>query len=186
MSQTSDAMARIDKHLGFEILRPLSAKLLKETQAEKKGLVDRSKFLEISGRRRDVQMSLAKKYNIKFPSPAGGCLLCEKNYAPRLRDLFIHNKTISPEHIQSLDGFRHFRKEGKIILGRNHQENLKLQALNKKLGWNIFSPENIPGPTAIFDNKKDKKLAEDMVKAYSSGDLKKRKKFDKLSVSFSA
>ncbi len=184
MSQTSSAMKRIDKEIGYELLRPLSAKLLPETQAEKEKLVDRIKFLGISGRKRNIQIELAKKFNIKFPSPAGGCLLCEKNYQPRLKDLFNKEKTLTPEKLQSLEKFRHFRSEnnGKIILGKNEYENKILEQLNKKLKYNIIIPEEIPGPTAIFEKFEDKKLAEELISVYSSKDLGLRKKFDNIRV----
>ena len=78
MSQIPRAMNIIDDALGFEILRPLSAKLLDETKAEKNGLVDRSKLIDINGRSIKIQMKLAAEYEIKYPSPGGGCFLCEK------------------------------------------------------------------------------------------------------------
>ncbi|MBY9013792.1 MAG: hypothetical protein KGD70_15575, partial [Candidatus Lokiarchaeota archaeon] len=51
MSQHKKAMYLIEQESGLKdmILRPLSAKLLPETPMEKKGLVDRSKLLAISG-----------------------------------------------------------------------------------------------------------------------------------------
>lgn len=184
MSQTKSAMQKIDKEIGYELLRPLSAKLLKETRAEKENLVDREKFLAIQGRQRRIQLGLASKFKIKFPSPAGGCLLCEKNYAPRLKDLLNRSKNITPELIQTLASFRHFRSaNGKILLGRNQSENLLLEELNKKLKWNIAaSPEDVVGPTSLFENKKDKSLVEDMIKVYSSKNLELRKKFDRIRI----
>ena len=184
MSQTAHAMKKIDNEIGYELLRPLSAKLLPETQAEKEKLVDRSKFLAISGRKRQIQIELAKKFNIKFPMPAGGCLLCEKDYRPRLKDLFNKEKDLTPEKLQTLESFRHFRSnnDGKIILGRNEQENLLLEQLNKKLKYNIIIPEDNPGPTALYENSKDKRLAEELIAVYSSKDLELRKKFEKIRV----
>ena len=80
MSQTKKALEIIEEEseLKGRLLKPLSAKLFDETNAEKKGLVDRSKLYDIQGRQRNRQMELAKKFKIKYPSPAGGCLLCEK------------------------------------------------------------------------------------------------------------
>lgn len=183
MSQTSKSLKLIDKEIGFEILRPLSAKLFPETQAEKNRLVDRSKLLSIQGRQRKIQFELAKKYNIKFPSPSGGCLLCEKTYASKLNDLLSRKKNPTPAEILSLDGFRHFRtSNGKIILGKNHQENLNLASINKKLKWNIIIPQEIPGPTAIFESKEDESLARKMVKVFSEKDLTKRKEFESIKI----
>ncbi len=185
MSQTKHALELIDKKIGFELLRPLSARLLTETQAEKEGLVDRSRFLAINGRGRKIQFSLAKKFNIKFPSPAGGCLLCEKEYKAKLKDIFENQSSFTPEEIDLLKNFRHFRNPnsiGKIILGRNEKENILLEQLNKKLKYSMIIPEEIPGPTAIYEKSEDKTLANQIVSAYSLNDLSERKKFEKIRV----
>ncbi len=188
MSQHLQAMQIIERKAKLEglVLRPLSAKLLEPTIPENKGLVDRSKLLDIQGRNRTPQMTLAKKYKIDYPHPGGGCLLCEKDYAAKLRDLYKHLKIedINPEHISLLRGFRHFRtKNGKIILGRNHQENLLLEKVNKKLKYNIIIPTKNPGPTAIFENKDDDKLSNEIIGAYSTGNTEQRLKFDKYRIS---
>ncbi len=180
MSQHRQSLMLIEKESGLigKILRPLSAKLLPETDPEKKGLIDREKLLDIHGRNRKKQIALAKKFRISYPPPAGGCLLCEDTYSRKLKDLFKHKNKISIEDIKVLNIGRHFRKNGKIILGRNKEENEKLQLLNKKLNYNIIIPE-IPGPTVLFENKKDKKTALDLQKAYSSKNLELREKFEK-------
>ena len=188
MSQMKHSLMFDEQEAGLKnkILRPLSAKLLPETEYEKQGLVDREKLLDIRGRTRKIQMALAKKYKIKYPSPGGGCQLCEPKFASKLKDLFKHkdNKNIKHEELQLLKGFRHFRQAGKIILGRNQEENNQLEGVNKELNWHIIIPIN-PGPTAIYENKKDEKLAKDLQKAYSSKDVKEKEKFKKLSINIS-
>ena len=64
MSQNIKALRSVEKISGYEgyLLRPLSAKLLPETQPGKKGLVDRGKLLDIQGRSRKVQMELAEEW----------------------------------------------------------------------------------------------------------------------------
>ena len=185
MSQHKKAMDIIERESKLEgkVLRPLSAKLLAETPAEKNELVNRKLLLGIHGRTRNIQIALAKKYNITYPQPSGGCLLCEKTCALKLKDLFKHNSKITFPEISSLNGFRHFRKEGKIILGRRHEENMRLIELNKLLKWNIImcKPEN-PGPTCIYANKKDKEFAEKLVKIYSLNDLESRKEFENYKI----
>jgi len=184
MSQHSRALKIIDREVEFEVLRPLSAKLLPETIYEKRGLVNRDKFFAIHGRNRKEQMELAKKFGIKYPTPAGGCLLCEKPFSVRLKDLFEKKEKISEAEIETLKGFRHFRSnvtDKKIILGKNLEENLKIEELNKILKWNIIVPEK-PGPTAIFENEKDKELALKLIEAYSSKNLNERKKFEMLRI----
>jgi tRNA U34 2-thiouridine synthase MnmA/TrmU len=185
MSQHKKSMDIIEAESGLKgkVLRPLSAKLFPETPAEKKKLVNRKLLLDIQGRQRHIQIALAKKYNITYPAPAGGCLLCEKTCATKLKDLFEHSTKISFPETASLNGFRHFRAEGKLIVGRRHEENLRLQELNKSLKWEIIvCTPDAPGPTCLYENKKDKKLAEKLVKVYSLNDLKLREEFEKYRI----
>lgn len=91
MSQHRKALEIIEKEAGLKgkILRPLSAKLLPQTEAEIKGWVDRTKLLGIRGRSRKKQIELAKKFGINdYPCPAGGCLLTYKEFANKLKELF--------------------------------------------------------------------------------------------------
>jgi len=127
MSQRLDAMKLIEKESGLKgkILRPLSAKLLEPTIAEKEGIIDRTKLLNIQGRSRKIQIQLARDYQISdYPCPAGGCLLTEENFARRLEDSFLHNED-SLRHIALLKLGRHFRlpSGAKLIVGRNKEEN---------------------------------------------------------------
>jgi len=186
MSQLKHQLLLTEKKAGLpnKILRPLSAKLLPETEYEKKGLVNRNKLLDIKGRNRKTQLELAEKYNIKFPMPGGGCLLCEKQYTPKLKDLFKYKliKNIKSEDIQLLSIGRHFRKKGKIILGKDHQENQFLETINKTLKYHILIPTT-PGPTVLFEKKQDSKTAQELVKAYSkNSDDKLKKKFEGLKI----
>ena len=190
-SQQKNHLMLIEKQANLEgkILRPLSAKLLPETEAEKKGWINKSKLFSIEGRQRKKQLELAKKYNIKFPTPAGGCLLCEKDYCRKLKELFNFkeklNQEIKNEEIQLLKIGKHFRStktNGKIILGRNEPQNKELEEINKTLNWNIIIPEDFPGPTILFENIKDKELANKLLEAYSSKDLTLKKQFEKLRI----
>src|SRR4030043_385546 len=67
MSQHYPAMKLIEEEAGLKgkILRPLSARLLPETEIEKKGLVDRAKLLKIRGRSRKPQIKLSAEFSIK-------------------------------------------------------------------------------------------------------------------------
>lgn len=160
LSQTKKALEKIDKELGFEVLRPLSAKLLKETSVEKNNIVDRNKFFAIYGRKRETQIELAKKFNISFPSPAGGCLLCEKEYCKKLSPL-LKKKNITYNDIKLLSIGRHFF-ESKIILGRNKEEN---EILLKEKGMKIIPTK--PGPTALLRDKRLIEEAKNLIKKYS-------------------
>lgn len=160
LSQTKKALELIDKNLGFEILRPLSAKLLKETEHEKRFL-DRNKFLAIKGRKRKEQLGLAKKYDLKFPTPAGGCLLCEKSFCEKLKPIL--NKKISYKDIELLKIGRHFSG---IILGKNEKEN---EILEKEKGIKIIP--NQPGPTALLHDKNLVEKAKELIQKYSKNKI---------------
>ncbi|MCX8070483.1 MAG: hypothetical protein N2738_08270, partial [Thermodesulfovibrionales bacterium] len=112
MSQQRHIFNLMEKHTGLKglILRPLSAKLLPPTMAEKTGLVDREKLYDIAGRGRSRQIGLADEFGLKdYSAPAGGCLLTEPNYAFRLKELLNYNSNPSKEEIDTLRLGRHFR-----------------------------------------------------------------------------
>jgi len=86
MSQNRNALELIEKETGLKgkLLRPLSAKLLPTTEAEKKW-IDRNRLLSINGRKRETQLELAKRFGIEgYPTPAGGCLLTDKEFAKKI------------------------------------------------------------------------------------------------------
>ncbi len=127
-SQTKNALRSVEKNSGFDgdLLRPLSAKCLPETRMEQQGLVDREKLMDITGRSRKVQMQMAKAFGIKeYPAPAGGCLLTDKIFSNRLRDLFYVQKTDKTRLLHLLKFGRHFRLDNgcKLIVGRSKNDN---------------------------------------------------------------
>jgi tRNA U34 2-thiouridine synthase MnmA/TrmU len=92
-SQNKEALKKVEKLAGVDILRPLSAKLLSETIYEKKKLVDRSKLLDISGKSRRRQLELVEKYGVKyFPSPAGGCRLTENEFGVKVKQILENDE----------------------------------------------------------------------------------------------
>jgi tRNA U34 2-thiouridine synthase MnmA/TrmU len=169
LSQNMQALRLIEKESGLEgrLLRPLSAKLLPYTEPEKKGLIDRKRLLDIQGRKRDKQLRLAKNYRISFPSPGGGCLLCEKEYCKKLTPIL--GKKIEYKNIELLSIGRHF-KDSEIILGRNHEEN---KILEKQGGIKIVPAE--PGPTALIKKKKHISQAKRLIQKYSKHKIKEFK-----------
>jgi hypothetical protein len=166
-SQHYPALRLIEEKAGLKgkLLRPLSAKLLAETVAEKKGLVDRGKLLSIEGRSRKPQFQLAKEYGItRYPSPAGGCLLTCEEYSKKLRDLLANKKRVSTGDIALLRVGRHFRLgKNKIIVGRNEAENKFLTA-RKAPSEYYFELPDIMGPTTILQGPKTKKALETAAK----------------------
>ena len=127
MSQHKPALDLIEREAGLEgkILRPLSGKLLPKTDAEKRGYINREAIRDISGRSRKAQIQMTKDFNIaKYPCAGGGCLLTDKQFASKLRDLFEHKKRVTINEVNSLKVGRHFRfGDNKIIVGRNENEN---------------------------------------------------------------
>ncbi len=126
MSQYKSMLIHMEKESGLEglILRPLSAKLLSPTIPEMEGIVDREKLYAISGRSREAQFELAKKFGItQFQSPAGGCFLTTPQIASRVKDLIAHPPFSSLDLFLANVG-RHYRLHDtvKIIVARNQKE----------------------------------------------------------------
>jgi len=147
MSQTKKALEIIEEESGLKgrLLKPLSAKLIAETNAEKNGLVDRSKLYDIHGRQRKRQMELAEKFKIKYPFPAGGCLLCEKFLIKRFE--FLFKRGLDEKEFLLVNLGRHFVIDNAwIVLGRNKKENDVIE--NLKTG-KVIIPDFI-GPSAVI------------------------------------
>jgi len=178
MSQRKEALMQVQKLAEDKdnlILRPLSAKLLEPTTPEIKGWVDREKLLDISGRSRHRQLSLAKKYGWKdYESPAGGCLLTEPIYSQKIRE-FIKFEDFSVEDIDLLKYGRHFRLPdgAKLIVGRHKEDNEAL----KKIVNSDYIPFSVPvaGPySLVYKNasKSDLELAAKIAITYAKSDVK--------------
>ena len=154
MSQHRQAIELIDRESGLQgyILRPLSAAHFEPTIPEKRGWVDRSKLLGISGRSRKAQISLATEKGIRdYPCPAGGCLLTDKNFAERMGDYFAHIETASMKDIPLLKVGRHFRLDNgdKVIVARNEQEGKTLKK-NCPHTDHLLIPVNFSGPVVVL------------------------------------
>jgi len=93
--QNKRALKSLEKITGLEgrLLRPLSAKLLEPTIPELTGLVRRERLLDIKGRSRRRQIRLAHEFGIfDYPIPGTGCMLLDKNFATRARELVSHEQ----------------------------------------------------------------------------------------------
>jgi tRNA U34 2-thiouridine synthase MnmA/TrmU len=167
-SQTRNALTIVERESSLKgyLLRPLSAKLLEPTIPEKKRLVKREKLFDIQGRSRKRQMELAKKFKIKwYPQPSGGCILTDLEFGKKLKDLLEKYPEFDGNDVETLKLGRHFWEENiKIIIGRNHEENLKLEKLKRK-GDFIIKMENYPGPTALIRSYQGKASDEILEKA---------------------
>lgn len=159
MSQRRDTLRVIERDSGADrfLLRPLSAKLLPETEAEARGWIDREKLLDMNGRGRSRQIALARDLGIvDFPTPAGGCILTDPNLSPRIARIYQGNSIVSVEDITVADvrlllTGRQFLLPGGgwLILGRNEQENARLLTMVQD-GDAVLSMPVRPGPTAIL------------------------------------
>ena len=136
-------------------MRPLSAKCLPETEAERKGWVEREKLLDIKGRSRRRQIQLARSFGLSdYPSPAGGCLLTDREFAAKMRDLLKHKRTVHLNDISLLKLGRHFRfGSNKIIVGRNEIENKLLLSLKAPDDY-YFEVPDCGSPITILQGRK--------------------------------
>jgi tRNA-uridine 2-sulfurtransferase len=163
MSQHKGALDLIEREAGLQgkIVRPLSGKLLPTTEAEKEGFLRKEALRDISGRSRKRQIEMTREFNIdKYPCAAGGCLLTDKEFADKLRDLFRHKKRITIKEVNLLKVGRHFRLgQNKIIVGRNEAENGVLLRTKQK-GDFFFEVPNGGSPITILQGPKTKSALE--------------------------
>jgi tRNA U34 2-thiouridine synthase MnmA/TrmU len=161
MSQSKNTLALIDREADLEgwVLRPLSAWLLPETEPERRGWVDRSRLLAISGRGRTEQLELASRLGLShYQSPGGGCLLTDAHFSAKLRDLLDHasEDRADMSDVALLRLGRHFRvrPDLKVVLGRNAEENRRLHEFQSAERW-LVEPHGFNGPTALVCGPRD-------------------------------
>jgi tRNA U34 2-thiouridine synthase MnmA/TrmU len=151
MSQNRQSLQLVAKLSGYSefLLRPLSAKLLPETRVEREGIVDRQGMFDMQGRSRKRQLALARARNLaEFGAPAGGCLLTERGFSVKLRELFEMGN-FDLRDVKLLKLGRHFRIGSvKMVLGRNEEENQKIKEMRRD-GDVLLSAEHFPGPVAL-------------------------------------
>lgn len=157
MSQHLRALELIDRECGLTglVLRPLSASLLKPTEPELLGWVERGKLLAISGRSRKNQIRLAAEKNIvDYPCPAGGCLLTDMHFAGKLRKWLQNGYSLTPHDVELLKIGRHFffANNDRLIIARNQEECGKLEKLACADDF-LFIPENFSGPSVLFSGQ---------------------------------
>ena len=174
MSQNRAMLNMIEKKSNTKgiLLRPLTAKLFDPTIPEQKKWLDRDKLYDFSGRSRKPQLSLAKKLNIKdFSNPAGGCLLTDKDFSKKMKDLMEHENNFDKNDVEIMKNGRVFRisKNVKLVVGRDERQNSVLENLAKDNDCQ-FMTTSIAGPVAIGRgnlSKTDIELASSIVAYYS-------------------
>lgn len=160
MSQLRDRMMLIEREAGLEgrVLRPLSARLLPETEAERRGWVDRSRLLAISGRGRHEQLALAEHYGLAhYQSPGGGCLLTDPIYSRKLRELFAHppEAGLRLVDVELLTIGRHLTVGAHtLVIGRDRAENERLRGFAGP-GRRLVEPDGFSGPSALVCGAED-------------------------------
>jgi len=153
MSQRKRCLKWVEEGAGIpgRLLRPLSAQLLPVTIPEQEGVVDRSKLLGLMGRNRRIQLDLADRLGVSgFAQPSGGCLLTEKVFGRRVKDVLARGCGDVKE-MTILGAGRYFRlSDGAfVMLGRDKGENdfLLTHAIESDL---IFRTYDFPSPTAVL------------------------------------
>ena len=138
------------------LVRPLSAKALNPSKVELDGLLDRESLYGFTGRGRTGLMRLAEELGVReLPQPASGCLLCEKNFAPRVRDVIRYNPHPTNWHFEVLPFGRVVRIDPKAqcVVARdlNDCRNLvRLFERNNHPRAALFEPDNFNGPAALL------------------------------------
>lgn len=157
MSQTFQGLKKIEKLLKRKdlLVRPLSEEILKEKFGTNRVFKDK-KLFSIAGRKREVQLDLAKKYNVKyFSSPSGGCLLTYKEYSQKIR-ILLDFDVKEERYFKMVKHCRLIKFEKSVgFIGRDKEDNEKLLELSKN--DRIYQIEDRKGPVGIFlgDDQQD-------------------------------
>ena len=153
MSQRRDAMRIVERDSGLDgyLIRPLCAKLMKPTVPEERGLLDRERLLDISGRSRKRQMELAERFGIKdYPTPAGGCLLTDPILSKRIEYLLLEGLDVGVEDVRLASLGRQFRlPRGMLYVGRNEKDNVRLSSFFRE-GDTLLKTVDAPGPLSLI------------------------------------
>lgn len=155
MSQRRDTLNVIRRDAAVKdiLLRPLCAKHMDATPMELSGLVDRERLHGFSGRGRKPQLDLAREFGITdIPTPAGGCLLTERENARSLWPVLKYSPARPEDFRLALtgrqlwsfaDGAPHW-----LVVGRDKNDNATLQSLPGP-GDLSFKVKDFPGPLAL-------------------------------------
>lgn len=174
MSQNKGSLDIVNREsgLGDLLVRPMSAKLLEESRPEKEGKLIRGRLHRISGRSREAQKEMVKKYGIKeYASPGGGCLLTDPGFSEKLIKLFDY----WPECLgQDIDILKYGRvhwinhKNGKVVvvIGRDKEECEELEKIAKENDILIDLKGDV-GPTTLIRGLK----ADDFIVGDNKADI---------------
>jgi len=155
MSQNKRAIELIEKEsgLGGLVVRPLCAGAIEPSLPEKNGWVKRDKFGSITGRSRQGQLKLVEELRIEsYACPAGGCLLTDKNFGQKVKDL-IDSGMFDMASAKLFRYGRYFSigRKFKLSVGRNKEENDVIKNLAGHGDLLIMAREK--GPVAVGRGK---------------------------------
>ena len=113
--------------------------------------MDREKLLAITGRSRKEQIRLAEEFGIgDYPCPAGGCMLTDRTFSVKVRDLLLHSPCFGMHDVQLLKAGRHFRVGAiKAIVAKSQEENRSLEALCRGKDT-VYVSHSHPGPSVTL------------------------------------
>ena len=152
MSQRYDSMNAVKKlsTIGDLIVRPLCQKRLPDTLPIREGWVNKEDLLSIQGRSRSEQLQIANDFGLKnIPNSGGGCLLTDKGYTKRLKEIIDHDQ-LDLQNISFLKVGRHFRvhEKTKLIINRHNNE---LEYLHSVISnETILKCQRVAGPIGIL------------------------------------
>ncbi len=179
MSQRKQTMPVVSAESGADdlLLRPLCAKNLPATRAEREGWVDRDRLEGFSGRSRKPQMALARHFGFEdYAQPAGGCcFLTDASYSIKLQDLWQNrgHKQYEIDDIMLLKVGRHIRPESefKLIIAREEGENRFLSGYRNQFQY--IKTVSHAGPLALIEgarlSEKQLSLACSITARFSKG-----------------
>ena len=178
MSQRPRCMPIIaaESGAGDRLVRPLSARHLPPTLAERRGWIDRDRMCAFHGRSRRPQFALAELYGFRdYAQPAGGCcFLTDASYAKKLEDLWRTRgeRDYKLDDIMLLKVGRHLRprRHFKLIIGREEGENRFLEGYRKR--YTHLRTVSHFGPLALVDgsvDENDLRLAARLTARFSQG-----------------
>ncbi|MCL2064544.1 MAG: 7-cyano-7-deazaguanine synthase [Candidatus Cloacimonetes bacterium] len=155
MSQRYDSMNAVKKlsTVGDLIIRPLCQKRLIDTLPIREGWVKKDDLLDIQGRSRSEQLKIAEELGLKeIPNSGGGCLLTDKGYTKRLKEI-IDCGQLDIQNIGFLKVGRHFRlnKNLKLVINRHTDELEYLHTVIKN--EIIMKCKRVTGPIGILISK---------------------------------
>ncbi len=154
MSQNKNSLGIVARCSKYEdlLVRPLCARFLPPTRPVREGWIDVDRLPAFSGRNRTPQIKLAEHFGLKdYPAPAGGCLLTEKLFGIKLKDL-LEKEGLDDDrtNVWLLKTGRHMRlsDDVKIIVGSCEADNALLDEKARPNDYRLACPD-LPGPLAI-------------------------------------